>query len=115
MKRILLVLTVAAVVAATVVPAFANPSGAKVRCNLEGTTQDCHGGSGGGGGGSGGGYGFNTTLEIAPLSSGGGDYTSKGGEGGGSSGGSGNGGGGGYCSGNIVTGPLECTPETKTG
>jgi hypothetical protein len=62
LRRILLVLTVAALMAVMVVanagPAFAAGGGTKDPCKFsEGTLQDCRGGEGSGGDGSGGGSG----------------------------------------------------------
>jgi hypothetical protein len=124
MRRIILFLTVALVMAAMVVataaPAFAvggGASGATYPClkfTGPGEEYDCRGGGGGCDEETGrcGGYGGQYTFALDDPYTGTYEYTARGGGGGSSEPGSG-GGGGGNCSGDpfVYPSPDDCTPQ----
>ena len=110
MKRIMMLVTAALVMAAMMVavsmPAFAGGGGTPDPCTSAFPNYGCSGGGGGGGGGApseptGGGYGIHYEANLES-----GEYTSSGGGGGGGPGLDG-GGGGEHCTGNIY-GEIQC-------
>jgi hypothetical protein len=103
MRRIIMLVTVALVMAAMTV-ATAMPAFAKVNCDESSTTFECTGGAGGGQGTGGGGSGGHATYNLVTGES---TTSSGGGAGGRDSSGSGGGGSGGHCSGDPFTG-TEC-------
>jgi hypothetical protein len=114
MRRILLVLSVAALMAvmmvATAMPAFAGGGGAKDGCDRFGLNNECKGGTGGGGGGAGGGTGGQRSFESN------GDLFFSGGGGGGGRDAETRGGAGGHCTGSINDlEPEDCHGKNFSG